>query len=79
MKKNILMLICVTASGMIYGQSAIFSKDAWGNTVQTDQYGNTQSIYSKDAWGNTVQTDQYGNKQGTYSKDAWGNTIYQED
>jgi hypothetical protein len=54
MKKNILMLICVTASGMIYGQSAIFSKDAWGNTVQTDQYGNKQGTYSKDAWGNTI-------------------------
>ena len=48
------MLICVTASGMIYGQSAIFSKDAWGNTVQTDQYGNKQGTYSKDAWGNTI-------------------------
>ena len=55
MKKIIfsLTLLLVTVAG--YSQTT-YSKDAWGNTVQKDQYGNQQGTYSKDAWGNTIYT-----------------------
>ena len=57
-------------------QVTTYSQDWQGNTVEKDQYGNTQSTYSEDWQGNTVKKDQYGNTQGTYSKDWQGNTIY---
>lgn len=67
------MLFCFYT--ISYGQIT-YSKDAYGNTVAKDQYGNVISTYSEDARGNTVKKDQSGNVKGTYSKNAYGNTVY---
>lgn len=75
MKKITLLLILFCFYTISYGQIT-YSKDAYGNTVAKDQYGNVISTYSEDARGNTVKKDQSGNVQGTYSKDAYGNTVY---
>lgn len=68
--KNLWILCFLLISFGINAQTT-FSKDAWGNTVEKDEYGRTLSTYSKDPWGNTVKKDEYGRTISTFSQDAW--------
>ena len=76
MKKLLKTVVCFFIISNINSQVITYSQDWQGNSIETDQYGNTKSTYSQDWQGNTVKKDQYGNIQGTYSKDWQGNTIY---
>jgi hypothetical protein len=74
MKKSITICL-LTFFGFLNTYSQVLTKDAFGNLVKKDQYGNSIATFSKDAFGNVVQTDQNGNNVATYSVDAFGSTV----
>lgn len=74
MKKNIFLLAIGFLALTSYSQ-VTYSKDGYGNNVETDQYGNILATYTVDGYGNSVKEDKNGNILVVYSKDSYGNKV----